>query len=161
MKIALDTYYTDDEAVTCGLEFKEWTDKVPFHVYRIRTKHNFGPYIPGKFYKRELPCLQSLLGAIDLTPIDTIVLDSYLDIGGDGLGVRMKALYPDFEYVGVAKSKFQGAKACEVLRGESRNPLYVQSFGMTNEMAGDLVKNMYGKYRIPFLLKILDKETKK
>ena len=32
---------------------------------------------------------------------------------------------------------------------------------MSNEEAAYLIKNMYGPYRIPDILKILDKETKK
>ena len=65
--------------------------------------------------------------------------------------------------IGVAKTEFGKCHEIseEVIRGKAKVPLYVQGYGMSNEEAACLIKNMYGPYRIPDILKILDKETKK
>jgi len=47
-----------------------------------------------------------------------------------------------------------------VLRGHSKNPLFVTAIGTDAETAALYVKNMSGQYRIPSLLKELDKLTK-
>ena len=59
---------------------------------------------------------------------------------------------------GIAKSKFmESDKISElVYRGNSKNPLYVQSTG-SNKIAAKAVKTMPGDFRIPDMLKEVDK----
>lgn len=171
MTIGIDTYYrSDSDAYTVGVIFDSWTDKVPRQIISCKTSE-FAPYIPGEFYKRELPCILDLLKLVDLEEVDTIILDGFLrlrDMEGhdkDGLGLHLKEVLGDRcpKLIGVAKTEFGKCHEIseEVVRGKAKVPLYVQGYGMSNEEAACLIKNMYGPYRIPDILKILDRETKK
>ncbi len=75
-KIALDTYYySDTEAKTVGVIFNNWEDTEPSQILETWT-YDFGPYIPGEFYKRELPCMLDLLKKVpDLKDYDAIIID--------------------------------------------------------------------------------------
>ena len=48
----------------------------------------------------------------------------------------------------------------ELLRGKSINPLYITSIGIDIETAKRNISKMFGDYRIPTILKELDKLTK-
>lgn len=164
MKIAVDSYYySDTDCYTVGVIFENWTDSEPVEIISCHTSR-FGPYIPGQFYLRELPGLERLLASVDLSSIDTVIVDGFVNFGDQhpGLGEHLKKDYldqinPSINIVGVAKTKFSGCEKFSepVLRGKAINPLWVQGTNPEN------IKNMDGKYRLPTLLKILDKETKK
>jgi hypothetical protein len=47
-----------------------------------------------------------------------------------------------------------------VLRGESINPLYVTAIGTNLQQVADNIKGMHGDYRLPTVLKELDRITK-
>ena len=174
-KIAIDSYYPNDSlCCTVGLIFYNWTDEKPDDIIRVETT-KFMPYVPGQFYKRELPGILELLKCIKLQEFDTIIIDSYIDLLLDsgeiqgGLGrhlgdslMNSKKLNNIPDVVGVAKSKFgkTGKISEAVLRGISRNPLWVQSY-LGDSEAGKKIREMAGEGRIPTLLKLLDKETKK
>lgn len=169
-KLALDTYYLEeDDAYTVGVLFDRWTDSEPQEIITTHT-HDFASYIPGEFYKRELPCILDLLRKVRLDEIDVIILDGFLRLKlddvkevKDGLGMHLKHYLPEhIRLIGVAKSMFGDNKRISepVLRGESTNPLWVQGEGYSNKEAAELIKNMYGNYRIPQILKTLDKLTK-
>lgn len=169
-KLALDTYYLEeDDAYTVGVLFDRWTDSEPQEIITTHT-HNFASYIPGEFYKRELPCILDLLKKVKLEEIGVIILDGFLRLKQDdskevkdGLGMHLKPYLPEhIKLIGVAKSMFcnNNEISTPVLRGEAINPLWVQGEGYSNEEAAELIKNMYGNYRIPQILKTLDKLTK-
>ena len=193
-KIAIDTYYYKDRAKTVGVIFNEWEDQEPEKViWSWLSSDKYGPYIPGEFYKRELPCIMDLLNQVpDILDYDAIILDGLArlprinpdDELREGLGLHLEAAldekYPDFRnhhptdpmkiygpaIIGVAKTPFKGADSdtgiAKVYRGEAKNPLYVCTtwFNMSANDAGECIKSMAGDYRIPTLLKILDRETK-
>jgi exodeoxyribonuclease-5/deoxyribonuclease V len=192
-KIAIDTYYYKDRAKTVGVVFNEWDDAVPEKILiSWLSSDKYGPYIPGEFYKRELPCIMNLLEQIpDILDYDAIILDglAHLPMANpedkvDGLGIHLEQelnkKYPDFRnnhptdpmkiygpaIIGVAKTSFKGCDSdpgiAKIFRGTGKTPLYVCTtwFNMSSNDAGEAVKSMHGDYRIPTLLKILDKETK-
>ena len=70
---------------------------------------NVAGYIPGSFYKRELPCILSLLSDINET-VDTIIVDGYVSLGSrPGLGQHIKdEIEPRVAVIGVAKNYFKG-----------------------------------------------------
>ena len=43
----------------------------------------FAPYEPGRFYRRELPCLLTALEAITARPA-TVIMDGYVWLDGEG-----------------------------------------------------------------------------
>ncbi len=117
------------------------------------------PYEPGQFFRRELPCLLAVLSK--LPPVDVVVIDGYVWLGGlenPGLGAHLyQALGRRTSVVGVAKTRFKGAETtCEVLRGKSKRPLFITAAGMSQEVAAKHVHCMHGAYRIPTLLKRVD-----
>ena len=168
-KIAIDSYYySDTDCYTVGVIFEDWKQESPSHIISCHTSE-FASYIPGEFYKREMPGIQNLLGMIDLGEYDTIILDSYilLDEGDKvvpGLGMHLAEELPDhINLIGVAKSLFGECQriSVAVLRGQAKKPLWIQGYGLSDQEAANLISQMSGKCRIPNLLKILDKETKK
>jgi deoxyinosine 3'endonuclease (endonuclease V) len=175
-KIAIDSYYQDESICkTVGVIFNSWTDTEPEKEIECLTS-NFEPYIPGEFYKRELPGILELLKQVNLEEFDTIIVDSFLELidkesntRKPGLGLHLAdnlaktgQLHKGLNIIGVAKSKFgkTGKISTAIYRGESKKPLWIQSLNKSNLDAGELIKNMAGPYRLPALLKILDKRTK-
>jgi len=153
-------YFEDDGAMVAAVVFEDFKDSKPFSLYRkkINIVHE---YVPGSFYRRELPCIISLLADIKET-IDTIIVDGYVFLGDKpGLGAYLKErIERTVAIIGVAKSYFKGSDAIEILRGDSQNPLYVSSAGIDPMEAANLISNMHGKHRIPTLLKEVDRLTK-
>ena len=170
MILATDSYYySDSDCYTVGILFEDWIQKVPSKIVSCHT-HGFAPYIPGKFWEREMPGIINLLSKID-SPLSTIVLDSYISLKDNtgnivkGLGEHLiENLSVGVSVIGVAKTKFGKCDdiSVPVLRGKAIKPLWIQGRGeYDNDSAASLIKSMAGKNRIPDLLKLLDKETKK
>jgi deoxyribonuclease V len=162
MIAALDVQYKQDHAQAAAVLFGAWTDATPTRVCSLKLE-NIAPYESGAFYKRELPCLLAILETIPETiaePIDCLVVDSYvfLDSSGRlGLGARLhEALQRQIPVVGVAKTEFLGAPSVAVLRGESKQALFVSSIGMDLQVAAQFVQQMHGAHRLPTLLKAVD-----
>ncbi len=174
-KIAIDTYYFGEvKARTVGVIFNDLSDEKPSEVITVWSS-GFKPYEPGQFYKRELPCILDCLSKVKLTDFDTIILDGFYRLRGQdgdewsGLGEHLMEelkkqglLHPDLNIWCVAKSNFCRTDEISVpiTRGAGKVPLYVQAL-RDQPGAALLVKNMAGEYRLPKMLKILDKETKK
>jgi deoxyribonuclease V len=158
MIVALDVQYQQDRAQAAAVLFGAWTDAVPTRVATLQLE-NIAPYESGAFYKRELPCLLGILETI-LEPIDCIVVDSYvfLDASGKpGLGARLyDALEQRIPVVGIAKTEFLGAPSVALLRGDSKQALFVSSIGIDVQLAAQHVQQMHGAYRLPTLLKVVD-----
>lgn len=171
MKLAVDTYYYSDTlALTVGVLFNRWTDDEPAEIISSICT-SFSSYIPGEFYKRELPCILDLLGKVDLDKIETIIVDGFLRLRfndgteKDGLGKKLFDYLniPGLKIIGLAKSDFCRTDeiSASLLRGSAVNPLWVQGIGLPDSVAAGNIKMMSGESRIPRLLKILDKKTKK
>ena len=164
MIIALDVYYKDDTAKAVGVIFNKDAE-LPVSTAETYL-HDIGEYIPGEFYKRELPCLLQVLKQVDLNQIDLIIIDGYVYVDDDlkpGLGFKLwEAIGKKIPVIGVAKTSFATNKSTivEVLRGTSNNPLYISVVGYDLSKAAELIKGMPGKYRVPDILTVLDRQTK-
>jgi deoxyribonuclease V len=165
MILAFDTYYFENKAKTVCLEFADWDDKIPSNIF-FEMKDDVSDYESGAFYKRELPCILSLLNKIKPDDNMIIVVDGFVFLDDEykpGLGAHLyNALEQRIPVIGVAKTNFAQIHNLkrEVYRGESRKPLYVTSVGIKPDEASIFVKSMYGQYRIPNLLQQLDSLTK-
>jgi deoxyribonuclease V len=161
--ICLDVHYRDLDATAAGIVFEHWNDGSPL-LELTTTISPIAAYESGKFYRRELPCLQAVLGLIS-DPLDVIIVDGFvwLEQGSPGLGGHLyAALNEAVPVVGVAKTKFLGAAlVAEVFRGTSKSPLYVSAAGMELDEAAQFIQNMHGPYRIPTLLKRVDQLCRK
>lgn len=82
-------------------------------------------------------------------------------IGDDkkGLGAHLyDALANKIPVIGVAKTFFKNAvNYIEIYRGESTKPLYVSSIEIDLNYSADLIRNLKGKFRIPDVLKEVDR----
>ncbi len=164
MILAVDVYYDKTTAKAVGLLFN-WKDEKPSglvtaHIDRI------APYEPGQFYKRELPCIQALLEEVNMDDVEAIIVDGYVYASNTkayGLGGH---LYEDIArrvpVIGVAKTPFKNnEETClEICRGESKTPIYISSIGMDVAEAAVEVGGMHGEFRIPTILKELDRLTR-
>ena len=165
MILAFDTYYFDKKAKTVCLAFADWPDEAPYQIHS-ETLDNVEDYTPGAFYRRELPCILSLLKQVELADVEAIVIDGfvYLDDSGKlGLGGHLcHALGGQVPVIGVAKTNFATIETCKkpLLRGKSTRPLYITAIGTDLEVATAHIQSMSGDFRIPALLKQLDGLTK-
>jgi deoxyribonuclease V len=166
MIYAFDVAYNENNiAQAVAIGFTNWHDEKPDVVFK-EFVIGLEPYQPGEFYKRELPCIEKILTKIDLNSIDLIIIDGYVfldDSGKPGLGAHLYAkLDRKIPVIGVAKSSYTGNnKHVAILRGESKQPLFVSAIGMDEIEASRFIQKMAGKYRIPDLLKTLDQLTKR
>lgn len=153
MIYCLDVLYRDDSAQVACIGFKTWTDEEPSYQKLVHVPGPLEPYVPGQFYKRELPCL--LLGLEGLIDIDTAIVDSHVWLGLDQPGLDYK-LHESLSVpvVGIAKTKYLDSPCSEVFRGQATKPLYVDSVNVVD--APELVRQMWGPYRIPYLIKLAD-----
>ena len=167
MILTFDTYYFEDKAKTVCLTFNDWGDSKPMNIYE-ETINEIEAYEPGAFYKRELPCILSLLSKIKtkVNSIEAIVIDGYVildDHNKLGLGGHLyNELGFDTPVIGVAKSGFHGnnKNVKELIRGDSKKPLYITALGIDLESAFNNIKSMHGNFRMPTLLQVLDTKTK-
>ena len=165
MILAFDTYYFDNRAKTVCIAFVTWDSSAPAAMY-TETLEGIADYVPGQFYKRELPCILSLLLQVPITDVNAIIIDGYVYLDDEqmpGLGGHLyKALQAKIPVIGVAKSNFATLNKLKLrlLRGNSTNPLYITAVGVSLEAACRCITDMAGPYRMPTLLKMLDMETK-
>ena len=163
MIATFDVNYVNDTATTACICFENWTDSISTSEL-IEEVNNIEPYESGNFYKRELPCLLSLIKSYQLNP-DIIVIDGYVWLEEDKIGLGghlFAALDEKIPVVGVAKTRFKiHSKVREVLRGDSQNPLYVTAIGVDIDEIAQNVKNMDGEFRLPTLLKRVDQLCRK
>jgi len=182
--VALDVHYLDSSAVRLGptapphgagrlgktvregglparaaaVVFEHWTSSEALEEGVVSVLE-VSQYIPGEFYRRELPCLLAALEKVSQTP-EIIVVDGYvwLDNGKPGLGAKLfEALEGKVAVVGVAKTRYAEADALEVLRGSSASPLFVSAVGMNALEAAQNVRQMHGPHRLPTLLTRVDR----
>ncbi|NVK64222.1 MAG: endonuclease V [Flavobacteriales bacterium] len=162
MIYCFDTYYFDDFAQTSCVGVESWeSETVAFQL--TESIDEIEDYESGSFYKRELPCLISILQKIDLHPKkDVLVIDGFVvldDKGKPRLGAYLyEHLNRQIPVIGVAKNNFATINELkrEVFRGESAKPLYVTAAGMDLNEASSNVANMHGDFRMPTILKLVD-----
>lgn len=163
MILAIDVDYDDTTATVAGILFEDWKDEKFETIFKSTIK-NIEEYVPGQFYKRELPCILRLIEEHDISP-NIIVIDGhvYLDENGKpGLGKYLyEALDSKVSVIGVAKKAFfTSSKDFEVYRGESQKPLFVTSEGIDIKEAKLAIASMHGKHRNPTLLKLADQKCR-
>lgn len=165
MLLAFDTYYFDNKAKTVCLEFTEWSEDKNFKVHS-EILENIDEYISGEFYKRELPCIISLLNKFDLKNIEIIIIDGFVFLDDEnkfGLGAYLyEKMNKKIPIIGVAKTNFATIESNKrkLYRGKSIKPLFITAIGIELDEAVGKIKSMNGEYRIPTLLKELDRITK-
>lgn len=76
-----------------------------------------------------------------------------------GLGAHLAEDLPgEPVVVGVAKNWLQRSDhAVEVFRGDSERPLFVTAIGLEYEVAASRIGSMHGPFRVPTLLKEVDR----
>lgn len=163
MILIVDVFYKKDKACVCGIEIDNFINEKILNIYKT-VCGNFGEYVPGKFYKRELPSILQLIKEYNLSP-NMIIIDGYVFLDGEkkeGLGAYLyKKLDKKVPVIGIAKNKYYLiSNKFEIHRGKSKKPLYITSAGIDNSLAKNIVKNMKGDFRIPNLLKIVDRCSK-
>ncbi len=159
MKICVDVCYRARGATAAGVLFREWDATLPSGEV-LAFIRNVAEYIPGEFYRRELPWILALLEKIETLP-DTVVIDGHVwldESGRPGLGAFLfEALDRKVPVIGVAKPPFgKAAGSREVYRGAC-NPLHVTAAGIEDPAAREHIRKMSGNHRIPFLLKYTDR----
>ncbi len=165
MILAFDTYYFQDKARTVCLQFETWEDKQSYKIY-TEIADKVEEYISGEFYKRELPCILSLIDKIEIYKIEAIIVDGFVILDDEkkpGLGAFLYTkLESKIPIIGVAKNNFLKIKKekRKVYRGISKKPLYITSIGIDVDIAAEKIKSMDGEFRMPTLLKQLDRLTK-
>ena len=166
MIIAIDVKYNEETktAKAVGILFNWLDDKSQRIISKIIS--NVDDYIPGQFYKRELPCIKAVIEEINLKEIEIIIVDGHIFIDNNenyGLGGYVfKEFNEQIPVIGVAKTFFKGNEKTvkSICRGQSNKPLFVSSIGIKLEVAIENVTNMHGKFRIPTLLKEVDRLSK-
>jgi deoxyribonuclease V len=163
MKAALDVHYVGDRATAACVLFAHWRDPEPIESLCLDLAP-VAPYRAGHFFARELPCLLAVLARCRRS-VETIVIDGYVHLAaqvGLGLGAHLAAALPDqAAVVGVAKSPLACAgRFVPVRRGQSRRPLFVSATGMALERAAQHIAAMHGAFRIPTLLKWVDRAAR-
>lgn len=165
MIYAFDTYYLNDVAKTVCIAFEDWTSDIEKEIFTEKTSIA-SEYESGAFYKRELPCILSLLSKINLEESDIIIVDGYVslnDAGKIGLGGYLyEALNRKFPIVGIAKNEFSATdfQRRTVFRGESKTPLFITAIGIDVDELQNKIEKMHGNFRFPSLLKKLDQLTR-
>jgi deoxyribonuclease V len=157
----LDAAYAADAAGVACVLADAWIAATPRAEISRRFDGVPAAYVPGEFYKRELPLLRAVIDDLSLQPA-VIVVDGYVWLGADrtpGLGARLfEALQSAIPVIGVAKTRYHDdAWSEQVCRGKSRKPLYVTAAGVDSAEAAGLISGMHGGHRMPTLLQRADR----
>jgi deoxyribonuclease V len=156
----LDVDYRDDHAMAACLLAPGW-DAAAATEQLVERVTDVSPYVPGRFFERELPCLQAVLARVR-DPLTAVIVDGYVwldEAGRPGLGAHLwEALGRAAPVVGVAKTTFRGSGFAQpVHRGRARRPLWVTAAGIDVRDAAARVGSMHGPHRLPTLLAEVDR----
>ena len=159
MILIVDVAYADSAAWVAGVLADCWHAAVPVRELLLEAG-DVAPYVPGDFYRRELPCILALLEQVP-EPLDCIVIDGYVTLGSEhrpGLGMHLwNRLEGRTPVIGVAKTAFHDTPAeSRVQRAGSSRMLFVTAAGMPLSAAKAAVEGMHGPFRLPTLLKLVD-----
>ncbi|ATQ74238.1 endonuclease V [Massilia violaceinigra] len=160
MILAVDVQYDADCGYAAGLLFERWDALTPAATI-CKKQAGVGEYVPGEFYKRELPCILALLGELDQLP-EVVVIDGFVFLDGHshaGLGKHLyDALDGKAKVIGVAKTSYAGiGDNYKLLRGDSIKPLFITCIGLELAEAKEHIAAMHGPHRMPVLLKTVDR----
>jgi deoxyribonuclease V len=160
MILALDVHYRVTDATVAGVLFAQWDDAQAAARHALVCE-DIADYVPGEFYRRELPCIHRLLDTLGEMTLSYIVIDGYVHLGEEqrpGLGAHLwESLGGRVPVIGVAKTRFAGTPAeAELRRGGSDRPLYVSAAGLPLSEAREAIARMLGAHRLPDLLKLVD-----
>ncbi|GAA4155831.1 hypothetical protein GCM10022217_14280 [Chryseobacterium ginsenosidimutans] len=165
MIYAFDTYYFNDYANTICIAFEDWISEIESEIFSEKIPIT-SEYESGAFYKRELPCIVSLLNKIVLKQGDIIIVDGYVTLDDEGKiglgGYLYEALNEKIPVIGIAKNEFNtsDSQRREIYRGESKTPLFLTAKGADVDEIKPKIERMHGNFRIPTLLKKLDQLTR-
>jgi len=160
MYLCIDTYYVHNTARVAAAAFCDIASPCVAGEYVLEIE-NQKPYRSGFFFKRELPGIMELLSDIEIH-FHSIIIDGYVWLSPDqapGLGGHLfRALQDSVPIIGVAKSPYrENTNALPVFRGGSTRPLHITAAGMRTEQAAHLVRKMHGPYRLPTIIKHVDR----
>ncbi len=163
MIVVIDVYYHENTAKCVAGLFQDWNSEKFYKIYDLFI-NDITEYIPGQFYKRELPCILKILENIQ-EEYECIVIDGYVFLGAEkktGLGKHLwDNLSTKKPIIGVAKNYFKDTPEDSVIfRGQSQKPLYITSIDIPLNIAKESIIKMYGDHRIPDLIKKIDLETR-
>lgn len=160
-KACIDVAYTDTTALAACVLFENWSDAIAVRELTVPVS-SIEPYVPGEFFRRELPCILKVLEAVR-EPLDTILVDGYVWLGEKkGLGAHLfDALNHKIPVIGIAKTEFQGATPVLLPRQTGVRPLYITAAGIDPAEAAKNIGTMHGPFRIPTLLKRVDTLSRK
>lgn len=157
-----DVYYYQNSAQACCIVFETKPNERIISQYGAVVK-SVDDYVPGEFYRRELPCLLSVYKKVE-EDIDLAIVDGFVWLGNGKKGLGgyfFEALNNKVPVIGVAKTFYQGCRDYrEVYRGKSSKPLFISSTGIDLDYAADLIKNLKGENRLPNVLKKVDGLTR-
>lgn len=155
MIACLDVDYQATSVTAACVGFDAWSDALARIELVIRTPGPPAAYQPGAFYERELPYLLGLLER--MPPVELVIVDAYVWLAPEqpGLGKRLHDVR-DNAVIGVAKTRYAGADAIEIRRGDSDRPLYVTAVGIDPSLAARHIETMHGIYRVPTLIRRAD-----
>lgn len=156
---ALDVHYQDDFKGDAAMVVCSDLSMSHSLFERVVSVDSIAEYESGELFKRELPCIEAVLGS--RSDVEILIVDGYATLdpqGTPGLGAHAAAVF-NIPVIGVAKSAYRTAThAKQVLRGESKRPLYVTTAGDLSEVdAAHAVATMGGPHRIPDALSRADR----
>lgn len=163
MYACLDASYREDKTAAACVLFRDWRDDRSAGELTAFVD-GVSPYIPGRFYLRELPALLAVLDKLAV-PVEIFVVDGFVWLdtkGSPGLGAHLyEAVGSEMPVIGVAKSRFRSAPAVEVKRGRGRRPLFISAAGIHVRQAAECIRNMHGPHRLPTLLRRADELSRR
>ena len=150
MIAAVDVHYRNDGTAMAGaVVFSGFADSAAYRTYTlsISVVEN---YVPGQFYRRELPCILAILKTIE-EEIDTMIVDGYVNLGKNpGLGQHLyNTLDGKKKVIGLAKKHFWGSDPLKVLSGAACN--HFLSMGV--KLSYGFLHNNLSGHRKPLPLK--------
>ena len=159
MILAVDVQYSKNHAIVGGVVFEHWQDEGA-QKECVSVIEGVAGYEPGRFFKRELPCILKLIAEHRLEP-DCIVVDGFVFLDGFSKAGLGKYLYDALDgrasVLGIAKNRYKNIDSkYGVYRGASRKPLYVTAVGIDLEQAKGNVLAMHGKNRLPTTIRRVD-----
>ena len=90
MILAVDVDYRDRGASIAGIAFENWEDENESGIFKSQL-HGIEEYVPGEFFRRELPCILKLIQEHNINP-DIIIVDGFVHLAGQnkpGLGMHL------------------------------------------------------------------------
>lgn len=107
----VDVHYDHAGARAACVVASNWTVSTPLEEHVVHIPSVL-PYVPGRFFERELPCIVEVLSLVR-SDFEAIVVDGYVHLdssGTAGLGSHLYAHYGgQYAVVGVAKTAYRAA----------------------------------------------------